>query len=608
MKQTNKLDALLRGGLDTATFGVLPKVHGLLDAATKPRENKNETFAEAYKRERDIRRLRNIEAFEENPKSYLSGGLAGALLGPAPGFLKGTKTSTLAPRIAKGAAGGALYGAGASDEGEIGEYNTENALDTLYGGIAGGVGATVIPPIVNTAGRAINKLTPDFIKEGITKGTAKLADYLGAPEAPQQALKAISPNHITPQQREISDLAKNAMYMEKGNLARPAIDKLQQQESATKELASAAYEQAKSKVGSLDIKQIKQFAPQMREALVAESIDPSTHKKTYAYIKNFNNILDKEAPKNAVGVDFQRLEGWRKQLGKAISREPDEAEKYGLIRLKKGYDDFLDSNIEKAMLNGDSEVLKAYEGARSGWSNYKQTYNPQHPHEYGKKFIQDIIKNVKSNEPYTDEMIANKIFGANEIGFKPQSSAIIKELKAHVGSDSPEMHALRLEGAKKILNPLLTSGENKAAAIEKYNMNLKKQLPILRELLPQEMVNELQSLGEKGSNLYKPGQKLTAETFEKMKYIGPTLKAINSQKNLVESIYNKGNSDYIPVALGRTISQSFIPESQEEQVLTKEAPEVEAPQETDYNDFISKLSPEQLQQLEDLKQSMHPIQ
>jgi hypothetical protein len=329
-------------------------------------------------------------------------------------------------------------------------------------------------------------------------------------------------------------------------------------------------------------------------------------------MKSFNNILDKEAPKNAVGIDFQRLEGWRKQLGKAITREADQAEKYGMQQLKKGYDDFLNGNIEKAMLNGDASILKEYQNARSGWANYKKTYTAAHKDEYGKKFIQDVINNGRSAEPYSNEMIANKIFGTNKIGFKPQSINIVNELKSHLGAESMEFNGLRLEGMKKVLTPLLDNPNNKASALEKYNSNLREQMPVLKELLPDSILNELQYIGSRGSELFKPNKKFSLDALSEMKYVGPTINFFKSKDNTVSQIYKKGQTSDIrlPEATTRSISSALmLPEGDISTGEERNSDEITAPEmDMDYESLITRMTPEQKERLKLLQQSMAPTQ
>lgn len=607
----NMLESAGRGAFDTATFGFGAKAGSLLGTLIARQldlsKDKNETFADAYKRGLALLRQQNQEAFEANPVSYGAGGVVGALASP----IKGGQAVTLGQRVKRGALLGGLYGVGTSDSGDAGSFEPSNAFDTAKGAGIGSLAEVLLPPTLRGTGYVANKLTPEFIKEGAANIGSKLANTFGSPSSAKNALAAFQPQVVSQEQNALTNLVKQAPYMERGELAGPAINKIQQQHQLTRASAGAAYDGVKAKIGSLDIKQIKQFVPQIKEALVSESIDPSTHKKTYAYMTSFNNILGKEAPKNAIGIDFKRLEGWRKQLGKAISREADEAEKYGLIQLKKGYDDFLNNNIEKAMLKGDPKILREYEAAREGWANYKKTYTAAHKDEYGKKFIQDIINNGRSSEPYSNEMIANKIFGTNKLGFKPQSINIVNELKSHLGTDSQEFHGLRLEGMKKVLSPLLENPNNKAMALEKYNANLREQMPVLKELLPPSVVKELEYVGQRGGELFKGNKKFSLGSLSEMKYVGPVINLFKSKDNTVSQIYNKGATSDIrlPEAATRSITSALmLPESPDspEDLPTPKIPTSRT--DIEYEAIIARMTPEQKERLNQLQQSMSPAQ
>lgn len=617
-RQYSKPESAARGAFDTATFGFMPKISGAIGAGiartVRPELFKDEKFLDTYHRARDQLRQQNAEAFEQNPYSYGAGGLAGAFFNPVSRLAPTTATGT--GRLMRGAGLGALYGAGSTDAGDPFDIEPSNVRDVIGSAAIGGAAEYALPPVLRGAGYAARSLTPHFIKEGISNAGRNIASAWGIPPQAPSALTAFQPQSISPAQKTIQELAKPMAAFEKGEFAAPGISKIQEAETIARKQAGSAFDVAKSQIGSLDIKEIKKFVPQMKEALVAESIDPSTHRKTYAYMKTFNNILNKEAPQNAIGVDFQRMEGWRKQLGKAINREADDAEKYGLIQLKKGYDDFLNNNIERAMLSGDTKVLDQYKVAREGWANYKKMYTADHKDEYGKKFIQDIVNNAKSDEPYSNEMIANKIFGTNKIGFKPQSLNIIKELKSHLGTDSQEFNGLRMEGLKKALTPLIENPENKAAALAKYNANLKEQMPILKELLPSNAVQELEYVGQRGSELFKGKSPSLLGRLQNTKYLGTAIKAIMPAPNLVGDIYTKGakSNIVIPEAMSLSITTALMAPKPEEQpiqqsIATEPQPIVEAQTPTQQDDakyeaILARMSPEQKERIKTLQNSM----
>jgi hypothetical protein len=610
VKKQSKIESAARGALDTASFGFSPKISGaaasLIVRQLYPELFQDQSFGETYKEGRNYLRGQNEEAFRQNPLSYLTGGLVGGLVSP----VKGAGATNLASRVKRGAVLGGLYGLGSSDTGEVGEIEPSNFLDISQSAAVGSLANALLPPALRGVWYVGDKLTPEFVKKGI----ASVGSYLGKKLnlAPQQrhALEVFKEPVISKEQKTITELAKNATYLEKGSLTAPAIEKIRNQQGVDYGQAHNAYERAKSNVGSLDIKQIKKFIPEIKKELVTESIDPSTHQKTYAFMKSFNSILGKGAPKNAIGIDFQRLEGWRKQLTKAASREPDGAERYGLNQLKKGYDTFIENNIEKALLNGDEKILNSYKSARESWKLFKQTYTAGHKDEYGKKFIQDIINNGRSQEPYSDEMIANKIFGSNKIGFKSQAINIVNELESHLGAQSPEFNNLRLEGLNKVIRPLLESGDNKAAAINKYNLNLKDSLPVLKKLLPKPVIDELEYLGKNGAKLFE-GNKINLKALNNVKYVGAAIQAINPNNNLINKIYDKSRktNNVAPESLSRSISQVLNqPEERAPSSRDQQETSPSLPVEKNYNEILERLTPDQKERLELLRQSMHPVQ
>jgi hypothetical protein len=238
-----KLESAYRGGLDVATFGFAPKLSSLLGTAIARQldlsENKNETFADAYQRGLAHLREQNREAFEENPISYSAGGIAGALASP----IKGGQGATLGQRIKRGVGLGGLYGIGTSDSGEAGSFEPSNVMDTIKGAGIGALAELILPPVFRGTGYVANKLTPNVVKEGISS----VGNMFNRPPISTSAMEAFQPQVISQGQSTLSNLAKQAPQLEKGELATSGINKIQQQEKLAKELASNAYEQAKVK-------------------------------------------------------------------------------------------------------------------------------------------------------------------------------------------------------------------------------------------------------------------------------------------------------------------------------------------------------------------------
>jgi hypothetical protein len=130
---------------------------------------------DAYKKYRDEERMKDKLARQDNPKSYLSGQIAGGLgtaFIPGLGWLNVGKGATLAGAAAKGAAGAGLGGFGAS-EGETGREILEDTLDAaklgaVTGGALRGAGklATGIKPsTVAKKGANIMLNTPEELTE-----------------------------------------------------------------------------------------------------------------------------------------------------------------------------------------------------------------------------------------------------------------------------------------------------------------------------------------------------------------------------------------------------------------------------------------------------------
>ncbi len=106
----------------------------------------------------------------------------------------------------------------------------------------------------------------------------------------------------------------------------------------------------------------------------------------------------------------------------------------------------------------------------------------------------------QGNEPLTPEVIVNKIFGANELGFSNHSAAIVKELKKHVPAKA--MDKLRSEAGARLLKPLLKN----TPSVTTYNNNLSKFITenhsLRKELFEPRQIEELINFGAMATKIY----------------------------------------------------------------------------------------------------------
>ncbi len=179
---TNAVEAFLRSGLQGGTFGFSDEargaIQGLYGAATGEGD-----LDELYTKYRDMERERLATLSEEHPFASFAGELAGAIAVPIPGAaaVKGVSAASKYPRLAKaalnigrGAATGAVYGAGKSKDLE------STPKDMLVGGAVGGAIPAAFEGLKGAASLGQNLMTkaPLLRSSGLSKTTEALKEGL----------------------------------------------------------------------------------------------------------------------------------------------------------------------------------------------------------------------------------------------------------------------------------------------------------------------------------------------------------------------------------------------------------------------------------------------
>ena len=122
--------------------------------------------------------------------------IIGGLIAPAPNNAAdvekdvGRAAETVALGTGAPIAGGALFGAGASLEQGNDLLSAQTALNTVLGGVAGGLGAKVLAskwvgrPLFNAAGKVVGTITPKIIKNVAANGADAVAKFAATHNLP----------------------------------------------------------------------------------------------------------------------------------------------------------------------------------------------------------------------------------------------------------------------------------------------------------------------------------------------------------------------------------------------------------------------------------------
>lgn len=583
-------EAAGQGAFDTLTFGFMPKVSGAIGAAiareVRPDLFEDQTFGETYGQARDTLRGRQKALAQQYPLSTFAGGVAGGVLNPV-----GKGVNTVGGAVKSGAKFGGLYGLGSSDTGKIGQIDENYIGDALTGAALGGAlggtfqaglqgirglrGQKTIPSeqqkildiskrfnVPLSKGQVTQNLQQQVKEDLLTSG----AEGLNASQLMKNSKKLQNDAF----QKAILDLRRDLgkdEFVRKGQSLEKIVDKVINKARNEKEVVNKAYDFAKDSIGFLNLKDVKGFNKFIKPKFVDEALTPDNAPQTFSQLKTFNKIFDK-APKDSVGIDFKRLESYRQGLTRAYGAAQGQ-DRFGLKLLSNQFDDYLDSTIERALIEGDFNVLENFKKARALNTDWMKKYSAKDSSQFGKKFIETILE---GSEPYDAEILSNKILGAHKYGFSPQAKSIVNELKKHVGTDSAEFDGVKLEIAQKILKPLMNNKGDinfNNPYVQTYKNNLNDSLPFLKEIFNAKEIEALRDLGDLGSVVYQSKKSVTnpsqsgltksiTEQFKNIPVIGEAItlsKSLPYVKSLPEGIAEiQAKSAFNPKAVERAAS------------------------------------------------------
>lgn len=501
----SQLETLGRGALDAATLGFAPKIKagiGTTIARTlRPELFEEETFKETYENARNNERLKDIQAAEENPKTNIAANLVGGLALPFP-----AKTVGQAAKL------GAGYGAGyglASQDFNTGKLGAEDVISAGLGGLTGGLLGAGLQKGVNMA---FNKKAPlpNVTEEGLNLSNQfdvplTYAELTNNPKdfLTEEVLRQkgdFNLNNLQQQQRQKYDEALKKLNpsqpLTKGegftDIASNIVNNADKERKAYQEL----YTRAKEGVAKVKTEDIKEFPKLIKQDFAENVLSQDNVPKTFRELQGLENILQD------TNVDLKRLEAWKQGLNRSI-RETEKGgqEEFALKQLSNKFDGFLDGVIEKALTEGDANTLNDFKKARSLASDYFQKYQAKNPTEYGKRFLEDIIDNARfSREPLTNEQLANKIFGASDLGFDKNSAGVVKELKKQISKEDFDL--LKAEALRKLTTPLEKNQPNVLTYKNNLNKLLTNNKSLADELFSPKELETLQKFGKISEKIF----------------------------------------------------------------------------------------------------------
>ncbi len=281
----------------------------------------------------------------------------------------------------------------------------------------------------------------------------------------------------------VIDAANRMTPDEKGANTPLLQEAMREAEAKAYAAKNAAYEVAKNKDVWVDTRSINDLAAETRMRL-GESYDLSVMPKLNKRLTE----MGLELPQGSK-VKFWELEKIRRRINTDISglkrstTDGAASEASALKVLKKDLDRFIDNEFNKTALEagqmgppqqqfitGEREGVAAWKNARELNAQWKQDFHTD-------RVISDLIK-----QDATPEVMTDWILGANAMGAKQQSVAVVARLKQVLGENHPAIEGIRQDFLFRVAEPLLQETPNFNQFIRNYDKMIKKNHSLVSEL------------------------------------------------------------------------------------------------------------------------------
>ena len=250
--------------------------------------------------------------------------------------------------------------------------------------------------------------------------------------------------------------------------------RVQQAAEAARKEGSDAFEQVKiadqpTFQGQSVIDMRNQMVNNFREEF-SFSYDPKLQPRVANLINALKRFSPKIVERRKTPFFLPELERFRRIMNKQIDGATGQ-EQTMLISLRNDFDSWMDSAIEKAMIEGDTEVINQLKRARGLWANYRQKFGVTGSGDAGGKFIQKLL-----DPRTTPEEVAKGLFGLTRI-YPSNSSRVIAKLQEALGDQG--MAEVREMGWTTIVDKAVTDsvqGGNRRMSPQKFVTAFKKAL------------------------------------------------------------------------------------------------------------------------------------
>ncbi len=223
-----------------------------------------------------------------------------------------------------------------------------------------------------------------------------------------------------------------------------ASNRLNQMYDAEKSGVDAAYDAAREANGFISAPAVDTGSQRITAAVLEGHALESVPK-----VANLVQKFGKLAPDDVTPVRVKELFQWRQQMSGVRANGGEEAAAAG--KALKAFDDNIDEALDKALMSGDEEAIGLWREAINKNKEFAQRFK-------GRDMVGDLVERdhtTNSRRLKIDpSSAANEILGRAQLGAVGRQNIVpdLKKLRAVLGPESPEWHAIREEAFLRFVN------------------------------------------------------------------------------------------------------------------------------------------------------------
>lgn len=276
-----------------------------------------------------------------------------------------------------------------------------------------------------------------------------------------------------------------------GGMVRESIKTAERQAD---DAVGEAYEQVGT--AELSIEGMKGLFRQVKTAVRGVQYDqtlPQT-KSILDGATKFQKLIKSSEGKGLRPLDLRRVEQLRKRINTAINAADNPADKAQVSKIKRAFDDYLDTAVQKALFSGDDASLDALKNARGLFADYAKKFRAQPKRGKSGRIVDrdeagQVVEKIIDADP-TDEQIVNAVFGASGLN-KGAGKLMARRFKTILGDDSEGWKAVRTAAVKRLIKTNKVNGKDMISGqqtLKAIDNAMEKNASLVNELFSQQEI------------------------------------------------------------------------------------------------------------------------